>query len=133
MANFINLIVTNGGSNAGEGGWTSTPELDGDHLINVDKITFVEADPGSGALDVHRILIRTSENQTYTFIVSTARTGDATGAANRPSLEWLFAGRKAINTAITNSGPGGKRTNVQLPKDGDNKVYFRTVSYSAGS
>jgi hypothetical protein len=125
---FINLIVTNGGT-AGEGGFVLDPSMDGDNLINDDFITLVKPVTNAAlAPNEFQIFVDFGSSAKYTLVVSTAQSGDYTGGANRPSAEWMLAGKKAISAAISNQAPGGRRTTVSLPKDGTEQVYFRSIA-----
>jgi len=133
MARFINLIVVNGGS-SGEGGFVAEPSMDGDNLINDNLITLVKPVTIAG-LSANEIQILVSfldsgagDIAKYTLKVSKAQSGDPDGASNKPSAEWMAAAKKAISAAISSESPGGRRTTVSLPKDGTEKVYFRSIT-----
>lgn len=132
MAKFINLIVTNGGLPAEEG-YSSSPSMNGDNLINNANISFVRfqiqpsAYPNSLEIWTNFLWAGSSSLAKYTLQVSKAQTGDPSGAANKPSAAWMSEAKKAITAAISNQAPGGTRTNVVLPKDGNDIVYFRAI------
>lgn len=132
---FINLIVTNGGV-AGEGGFVAMPGMDGDNLINDAFISLVKPVTSAGLLNNQfEIFVNfldgagaSGDMAKYTVGVSKAQSGDPDGAANKPSAEWMAAGKKAISAAISNQAPGARRTTVSLPKDGMVQVYFRNIT-----
>jgi len=136
MTNFINLIVTNGIIAGEEGSVFPRPAMNGDNLINDDHITFVEGVVGAG-LNANTFEITTNflasagaggDLAKYTLIVSKANDGAVDGNDLRPSAEWMLNAKKAITSAISNQAPGGTSTTVVLPKDGNDTIYFRSIS-----
>lgn len=142
---FINLIVSDGGA-VGEGGFIAEPFMNGDNLINTDIITFIKP-VTSGGNAPNSIEIYTNipanvidvaagqgtteqviKERVYSLVVSKAQFGDPSGAANRPSAEWMVKAKKAISAALSNIYfPDSGRTTVSLPRDGEERVYFRSI------
>jgi len=142
---FINLIVSDGGV-SGEGGFISEPFMNGDNLINTDIITFIKPVTING-LSPNYIEIYTNipantlevaagqgtteqvlKERVYKLEVSKAQFGDPSGAANKPSAEWMAKAKKAISAALSNIYfPDSGRTTVSLPRDGGEQVYFRSI------
>ncbi len=135
MTSFVNLIVTNGGTVDPMTGFTPNPGMDGDNLINTDIVTLVTYSLSSTEAQFQISTNITFTNamggdqlRTYNISASKAITGSYVDAASVPSAQWMVDAKKAILAAISNQSPGGSRTNVVLPKDGNANVYFRSFS-----
>ena len=133
MARFINLIVTNGGSDAM--GFILNPGMDGDNLINTDIIVLVgyTLSASEAKFDISTTVTyndgMTDQVRKYRVYASKARTGTYTDGASLPSANWMVKAKKVILEAVSNQGPGGNRTTVVFLKDGTDHVYLRGIEF----